>query len=99
MKNTYWMLVVFVCTAGSIGCNPPPSPPPPVSRPAGDPSPIRTDTTIRDGDVDVEVGRPHEKPAVDVEVKPGGKVDVDVDGEKIRDRIEERREERRQTNP
>src|SRR4051794_23678590 len=39
----------------------------------------RTDTTAREGNVDVKVGKPGEKPAVDVESKPGGGVHVDVD--------------------
>lgn len=100
MKTCLWNCVAFVSLLSVLGCDTsPPSnttAPPPVAPRPGAPDPARADVKARNGNVDVEVGQPGEKPAVDVDVKPGGDVDVDIDRDKIRERIDERREERRE---
>jgi hypothetical protein len=51
--------------------------------------------TSGNGQTHVDVKKPGDpKPAVDVNVAPGGGVDVNVDRDKIRQNIEERRERR-----
>jgi hypothetical protein len=46
------------------------------------------------GRTDVQVGDKTGRPAVDVDVAPGGGVNVDVDRDRIRERVQERREQR-----
>ena len=53
----------------------------------------QADVKAREGNVDVEVGAPNEKPAVDVEVRPGTGVNIEVDRDKLRERVRERRDE------
>ena len=103
MKNYLWHVSSAVCIASFFGCNsstPNSSTTPlPAGQQSSEPSPIRADARARSGNVEVEVGRPGEKPAVGVDVRPGGNVDVNVDRDKIRERIDERRAERKEPLP
>lgn len=109
VKHTFWMAFTLGCSLGLAGCDvsvphdaatpttgsTPVAPASPPSVSAGAEAP-HADVRANDGNVDVEVGPPGEKPGLDVDVRPGGNVDVNVDGEKIRERINERREERQE---
>ena len=105
MKRSNWKLLAGGCILlGLLGCDRSTSglPPAQVRRDA-DPSGVIVETPNRDvlvntgpGGVDVDVNR--NRPAggkkVDVDVRPGGGVDVNVDGAAIREGIQERRAER-----
>lgn len=58
--------------------------------------PGKVEVNTGPGGVDVDIKRNplDTKRAVDVDVNPGGGVNVDVNGENIRERLQERREER-----
>ncbi len=88
--------------AAVVGCDRPSNSGPVTTSPPAPKGDVRVD---RDG-TRVEVDVPGDKkPAVDVKVNPGGGVDVNVDREKLREKIDERREkaeerrEKRESNP
>lgn len=90
VKNTLWLVFAVACAFTFAGCDD-------AGNNGGTTAPAPSaEVRTRDGNVDVNVGPPGEKPGVDVDVRPGGNVDVDIDGEKIRQRVQERREERRE---
>ena len=65
------------------------------NRPRVDPAAPRSEVRIDQNGARVDVDRADgKKPAIDVKVKPEGGVDVNVDRDKLRERIDERREER-----
>ncbi len=96
MKNRLWLALMLGCVLGLAGCENSVDNPPPDAAPYGDVQAPSADIEANEGDVDVQVGPPGETPGVDLDVERGGDVDLNIDGEKIRERIQERREERRE---
>ncbi|HVX62674.1 MAG TPA: hypothetical protein VHC19_18790 [Pirellulales bacterium] len=82
---------------GMWGCNqtPPPAQPTTAAPAPAEPAPPaeQRPPAKAAGETDAEDGE-QPRDSVDVDVRPGGGVDVDVQGEPIRDRIRERRAER-----
>lgn len=64
---------------------------------SSNPTAERANVRVDNGTVDVQVAPAAGKPAVDVDVREGGNVKVDIDRAKIRERIDERRAERATT--
>lgn len=76
--------------------------PPPVDAPANRTvmkPPVTDPVLVPERKVDVEVGPPGARPGVEVETNPGGGTNVQIDGERIRERIQERREDRLESKP
>lgn len=91
MRFNLMSLAAVGLLAATLGCE---------SRPATVPTPPadgRIDIKTGPGGVDVEVDRDGDgKKAVDVDVAPGGGVNVDINRGEIRDNVKERREERQE---
>ena len=105
MKLTHWgmsaaVLMLFGlvgCDRGTTGSAPPAHIPADTNRPnAQTPGGGNVEVNTGPGGVDVDVNRnrPSTGKGVDVDVKPGGGVDVNVNGPAIREGIQERRAER-----
>ncbi len=102
MRMHFALPALLICLAASLGCEPE-STEPGSSTTVVTPAPggERAEVHVTPGNVDVDVS-PHAAPAsqpVNVDVAPGGGVNVDVNPqavEEVGERIRERREERRE---
>src|ERR1700722_1000549 len=95
--------VVLILTIAFAGCDQNTTNAPSSSRdalpnpPATNNEAPRTNVNIENGATHVDVKKPGDsKPAVDVNVVPGGGVDVNVDRDKLRQNAEERRDKLRE---
>ncbi|HZZ72759.1 MAG TPA: hypothetical protein VFE24_10935 [Pirellulales bacterium] len=61
--------------------------------------PTKANVQVDQNGTHVDVAKPAEKPAVDVNVRPQGGVDVNVDREQVREKIEERRADKAANQP